>query len=423
MTYRIQAPKNNLQARISLPASKSISNRALMLHALCGSHVELQNLSDCDDTRVMLQALNHPTDVVDILAAGTAMRFLTAYFSLQPGTKTLTGTARMKQRPIHLLVNALRQLGADIRYVENEGYPPLCITGRKLTGCEVTLAGNISSQYISALLMIAPALPEGLTLHLTGQIISRPYIDLTLMLMQDFGAQAAWIDGQTIRVKPDRYVRETSFYIESDWSAASYWYEMLALKAMERADRNQPDYLELDGLFPHSGQGDSRVADVFAKLGIHTAFTSQGARLTIGDLPSTRLDEDLTDIPDLAQTFAVTCCLMNIPFCFSGVQSLRIKETDRLTALINELHKLGYVLQAEGDRVLRWNGDRCQPQPHPVIHTYDDHRMAMAFAPAALRCPDLYIEHPEVVTKSYPRYWQHLQTAGFTVTEATPGGE
>ena len=416
-THYILTPPRRLQAAIGLPASKSISNRALILHALAHGHTRPENLSDCDDTRVMIQALAHPeADTLYIGAAGTAMRFLTAYLSVTPGTRLLTGTARMQQRPIGILVDALRSLGAQIGYAGNEGFPPLCITGTRLTGREVTLAGNVSSQYISALLMTGPVLPQGLTLHLAGNIISRPYIDLTLRLMHDFGAQAEWTSESDITVSPGGY-RDTPFRVESDWSAASYWYETMALALRTDAQAEAVLY----GLSPRSPQGDSRGAELFARLGVQTEFTAQGVTLRAGGKPATRLEADLVDIPDLAQTFVVTCCLLDIPFRFSGLQSLKIKETDRLSALITELRKLGYVLHDEQDSILSWTGERTAPHPAPVIATYDDHRMAMAFAPACFRVPGLRIADPHVVSKSYPHYWDDLRKAGFGIEEEKEG--
>lgn len=412
MQYRLTAPEH-LATALRLPASKSISNRALILHALAQGIHRPVNLSDCDDTRVMIRALEGNAAEIDILAAGTAMRFLTAYLSVTPGTRLLTGTQRMQQRPIRILVDALRSLGADIAYAGNEGFPPLLITGSRLQGEAVTLAGNVSSQYISALLMVGAVLPHGLRLHLTGDIVSRPYIDLTLQLMRDFGAQAAWESADRIVVKPGGY-RDTPFTVESDWSAASYWYQMMAL--MPTCEEEPAPSVELYGLFPRSYQGDSRGADLFARLGVRTAFTDRGVRLCKMGVPVARLVEDLVEIPDLAQTFVVTCCLMNIPFRFTGLQSLKIKETDRIQALINELHKLGYVIHSEQDSILSWNGERCPAEADPLIATYEDHRMAMAFAPTCLCVPHLRIDHPEVVSKSYPAYWDDLQAAGFGVT-------
>lgn len=405
--YKLTSPPM-MKATIQLPASKSISNRALIINALGKGVYPPENLSDCDDTRVMIKALTEGNEVIDILAAGTAMRFLTAYLSVTPGEKTITGTARMQQRPIQILVNALRELGANITYAGNEDFPPLRIQGTNLSGNEITLKGSVSSQYISALLMIGPVLKNGLILHLSGEIISRPYINLTLRLMNDFGANAAWISTGSIAVAPQPY-KSIPFTVESDWSAASYWYQMAALSPSAETK------IELLGLFPESYQGDSRGAEVFARLGIQTEYTERGVQLTkAGNLPD-RLDEDFVDIPDLAQTFVVTCALLGVPFRFTGLQSLKIKETDRIAALKAELSKLGYLIREENNSILTWNGERCKPEAMPVIETYEDHRMAMAFAPAASRFPTMEIAEPQVVSKSYPGYWEDLKRAGFQI--------
>ncbi len=405
MRYKLSAP-SVVRTTIQLPASKSISNRALIINALARGTTPPCNLSDCDDTLVMIKALAENNETIDIMAAGTAMRFLTAYLSTVQGTHILTGTERMQQRPIQILVNALRELGAQIEYAGKEGFPPLRIHGTELKGNELTLKGNVSSQYISALLMIGPVLKNGLRLHLTGEIISLPYINLTLQLMKEFGAKAAWTSGNSIEVAPQPYT-PVSFMVESDWSAASYWYQIAALS--EQAE------IELMGLFRNSYQGDSRGAEIFSRLGITTEFTHEGVLLKKSNRLVEQLNEDFVDIPDLAQTFAVTCCLLGIPFRFTGLQSLKIKETDRIFALKAELRKLGYLLQDAQDSILIWDGKRCQPEAQPVIQTYEDHRMAMAFAPAALRFPEMRIAEPQVVSKSYPAYWEHLQQAGFQI--------
>ena len=405
MRYKLSAP-SVVRTTIQLPASKSISNRALIINALARGTTPPCNLSDCDDTLVMIKALAENNETIDIMAAGTAMRFLTAYLSTVQGTHILTGTERMQQRPIQILVNALRELGAQIEYAGKEGFPPLRIHGTELKGNELTLKGNVSSQYISALLMIGPVLKNGLRLHLTGEIISLPYINLTLQLMKEFGAKAAWTSGNSIDVAPQPYT-PVSFMVESDWSAASYWYQIAALS--EQAE------IELMGLFRNSYQGDSRGAEIFSRLGITTEFTHEGVLLKKSNRLVEQLNEDFVDIPDLAQTFAVTCCLLGIPFRFTGLQSLKIKETDRIFALKAELRKLGYLLQDAQDSILIWDGKRCQPEAQPVIQTYEDHRMAMAFAPAALRFPEMRIAEPQVVSKSYPAYWEHLQQAGFQI--------
>ena len=408
MKYLIKAPEERLRASVQLPASKSISNRALILNALSYSPYDIQNLSDCDDTEVMVKALNSDSRDFDIKAAGTAMRFLTAFLSKIVGEWTITGTERMKNRPIKLLVDALNSLGARIEYMEKEGYPPLRIFGSALQGGEISLAGGVSSQYISALLMIAPLMEKGLTLHLEGNIISRPYINLTLQLMEQFGVKATW-NGQTIRILPQEY-KPIRFTVESDWSAASYWYSIMALS--KNAE------IELLGLFKNSLQGDAAGAKLFAQLGVGTVFTDRGVMLKYNGNVTKKLIYNFVNEPDLAQTFVVTCVLLNIPFRFTGLQSLKIKETDRIEALKTELRKLGYLLTDSNDSILEWNGERCEPEADPIIATYEDHRMAMAFAPAALVLPKgLKVADPEVVTKSYPAYWEDLRKAGFALIE------
>ena len=408
MNYWIKAPKGEWNTSVKLPASKSISNRALILNALSYSPYDIQNLSDCDDTEVLVRALNSNGRDFDIKAAGTAMRFLTAYLSKIVGEWTITGTERMKNRPIKLLVDALNSLGARIEYIEKEGYPPLRIYGSALQGGEISLAGNVSSQYISALLMVAPLMEKGLVLHLDKNIISRPYIELTLQLMAQFGVQAEWTK-QTIRVAPQSY-KPVSFKVESDWSAASYWYEMMAL--------DPSAFIELEGLYKRSAQGDAAVARIFSLLGVGTRYLPEGVSLFHKGNRPKKLSYDFVNEPDLAQTFVVTCVLLNVPFYFWGLQSLRIKETDRIEALKRECRKLGYVLDDRSAGVLAWDGERCEPEPNPQIATYEDHRMAMAFAPAALVRPEgITIQNVEVVSKSYPHFWDDLKAAGFQLIQ------
>ena len=407
MQIKVTAPAK-IHTTIQLPSSKSISNRALIINALGHGTHQPENLSDCDDTRVMVRALNDDKETIDIMAAGTAMRFLTAYLSVTPGTRIITGTQRMQQRPIQVLVNALRELGADIEYVANDGFPPLRITGRKFEKDTISLPGNVSSQYISALLMIAPVLTNGLTIRLTGDIISRPYINLTLQLMNDFGVCAEWTDGHQLKVEPQVY-HSIPFYVESDWSAASYWYQIVAL--------SKEAEVTLPGLFKESYQGDSQVAGIFRSLGVETIYKDKAVILKKNGKSVERLDYDFINQPDLAQTFVVTCALLNIPFRFSGLQSLKIKETDRMAALITEMRKLGYILRETDGAVLSWEGERCSAEEHPAIDTYEDHRMAMAFAPACLTLPEILINNPQVVSKSYPHYWEDLRQAGFIIKE------
>ena len=415
MQYIVKAP-NRIKAEINLPASKSISNRVLVIHSLSGGNSTLHNLSDCDDTQVMINALRDMPEVIDIKAAGTAMRFMSAYLSVTEGEHVITGTERMKHRPIGVLVDALRRLGADIEYVGEQGYPPLRIRGKQLEGGTLEVPGNISSQYISALLMIGPALRNGLELRLTGDIISRPYIDLTLHVMHEFGCKIEWSSVDTISVKPQRY-DDREYVVENDWSASSYWYEMLALS------EDKENGIVLPGLRDASRQGDSVVRYLYSLLGVKTAFKNDDhgqntkVALTRHFSALTRMDYDFINQPDLAQTFVVTCCALGIPFHFTGLASLKIKETDRIEALKTEMRKLGYVLRDVNDCELEWDGARCEAEDNPSIDTYEDHRMAMSFAPLAITLGCIRINNPEVVSKSYPNYWDDLRKAGFEITE------
>ena len=415
MQYIVKAP-NRIKAEINLPASKSISNRVLVIHSLSGGNSTLHNLSDCDDTQVMINALRDMPEVIDIKAAGTAMRFMSAYLSVTEGEHVITGTERMKHRPIGVLVDALRRLGADIEYVGEQGYPPLRIRGKQLEGGTLEVPGNISSQYISALLMIGPTLRNGLELRLTGDIISRPYIDLTLHVMHEFGCKIEWSSVDTISVKPQRY-DDREYVVENDWSASSYWYEMLALS------EDKENGIVLPGLRDASRQGDSVVRYLYSLLGVKTAFKNGDhgqdtkVALTRHFSALTRMDYDFINQPDLAQTFVVTCCALGIPFHFTGLASLKIKETDRIEALKTEMRKLGYVLRDVNDCELEWDGERCEAEDNPSIDTYEDHRMAMSFAPLAITLGCIRINNPEVVSKSYPNYWDDLRKAGFEITE------
>lgn len=411
--YRLTAP-GRLDMTVDLPASKSISNRALIIHALSGGSTLPENLSDCDDTSVIIDALRTMPEKINIKAAGTAMRFMTAYLSVTPGTHILTGTERMKHRPIGILVDALRTLGANIEYIGEEGYPPLRITGSTLKGGLLEIHGNVSSQYISALLMIGPMLKDGLTLRLLDHIISRPYIDLTLWMMGEFGAEAEWTSADTITVNPKPY-KSRDYFIENDWSGASYWYEILALNGDPESE------IRLTGLMDGSKQGDSITRYIFSLLGVKTKLQSKKA-----GIPQTitlkknghcvpKLEYDFVNCPDLAQTFVVACAAMNIPFHFTGLSTLKIKETDRIEALKTEMRKLGYVVKDIDGSELLWDGERCEPSLEQGIDTYEDHRMALAFAPYAMKHNGLVINNPQVVTKSYPHYWDHLRQAGFKV--------
>ena len=391
------------QIAIPLPSSKSESNRVLIIDALTEGENQITNLAEARDTQTMIRLLTQDPEVLDVLDAGTTMRFLTAYASLTNRRKVLTGTPRMCERPIGILVDALRTIGADIEYQQHEGYPPLLTKGfEKQLSNKVSIRGDVSSQYISALLMLAPTLPEGLELELTGKIGSRTYIEMTLQLMKQFGVDANW-EGQTITVVPQQY-QSTAYAVESDWSGASYWFSLLAC-----ADEGE---LLLKGLKRESLQGDAKIVDIMDGLGIQSEFNSEGVLLKKKEV-SGLSQFDFTHCPDLAQTVAVTCAILGEESTFTGLESLRIKETDRILALQNELAKFNAQL-AEGE-----NGEfHLIPSsgiPEEVfIHTYDDHRMAMAFMPLATKTTVTF-EDGEVVNKSYPSFWKHAALAGFDV--------
>lgn len=409
MNYRIIAPRR-IEGEIDLPASKSISNRVLLLNALCATPGRLSNLAQCDDTDAVLSALAQPdASEVNIGAAGTAMRFLTAYFATREGREVvIDGTERMRQRPIRVLVDALRQLGADIEYVEAEGYPPLKITGTRLHGGALTVSGSVSSQYITAILLIAPVI-GGITLTIEGEVMSRPYIDMTLALMARYGVKAEWREN-VIHVPAGEYTA-LDFTVEADWSAASYWWAMQAIVPQSR--------ITLKGLEPQSLQGDSRIAELMSQMGVTGNWCGRYLDLRsnggVGCCCSTFAD--LSGTPDIAQTLVVMLCLMGRPFRITGLRTLRIKETDRLEALRTELRKLGYVVKVEGDDAISWHFETTAAEASPHISTYHDHRMAMAFAPAAIRFPGLIIDDAQVVIKSYPLFWEHLRQAGFKIEE------
>lgn len=396
-----------LETQVSLPLSKSISNRALVINALTDGALPLKKVAKCDDTDVMVAALSSDEACVNIGAAGTAMRFLTAYYSSQPEREiVIDGTERMRHRPIAVLVDALRACGATIEYVGEECYPPLRISGKKLHGGDITLSASVSSQYISALLMIAPTMEQGLRLTLEGDIISRPYIMMTLSMMRQWGVESEFV-GNIITIAPQKYA-PIDFEVEADWSAASYWYEIAALSSGD---------VSIQGLNSRSVQGDSEILKYFEGLGINTHFNDEMVELEPSPDLVPRLNLDLSDQPDLAQTIVVTSCMLGIPFHITGLSTLKIKETDRLEALRTEMLKLGMVLTIERDSELIWDGTRRPIYEFPVIDTYEDHRMAMAFAPVSIFIPGIVINNIEVVSKSYPDYWQHLQDAGFKFQE------
>jgi 3-phosphoshikimate 1-carboxyvinyltransferase len=408
MKYILSKSDKIIKGVISLPSSKSISNRVLVMNAISYSPYEIRNLSDSDDTRVMQQIFSSNNNIFDIGHAGTAMRFMTAFLSQIVGEWTLTGSERMKQRPIRILVDALYELGAKIEYLEKEGFPPLKIWGSHLKGKLLELDGSVSSQYISALLMIGPTLEGGLTLRLKNRITSRSYIELTLKLMNRFGINYTW-KGNEIRIEEQNY-DPIDFTVEADWSGASYWYQLLALA-------NEGE-LELLNLQLPSLQGDSVVSDWFRQFGITSRCTGNSIVLTKRESVSPEfLELDFVENPDIAQTMAVLCVLKNIPFHFSGLETLKIKETDRIAALQTELAQFGAHLTEPQHGELSWDGGFPFVKADiPVISTYHDHRMALAFAPAALY-GKVIIDDPMVITKSYPAYYEDLKQVGFEVEE------
>ena len=394
--------QKSFQTEIPLPSSKSESNRALIINALAKGKDNLSNLAEARDTQTMMRLLASDDAVADVIDAGTTMRFLTAYFAVTGQQKTMTGTPRMCERPIGILVDALRSLGADIDYLNKEGYPPLQLNGFQFAGNKnLSIRGDVSSQYISAILMIAPLLPEGLFLTITGELGSKPYIEMTIQQMKSFGITVTpdW-DNMTITVPAQQY-EVIPYAIESDWSGASYWFAIVALSEFEDAE------LELLGLKENSLQGDSVITDIMSHLGVKAEYTGRGFKLT--KIPAdTSLAWDFTNCPDLAQTVCVVAAAKNIPLTLTGIESLKVKETDRVYALQTELAKIGGSLvevETNHKYLLTANGEAIKADT--AIHTYDDHRMAMAFAPLAL-VSDITIEEPDVVVKSYPSFWKHL---------------
>lgn len=386
----------------NLPASKSISNRVLILNALSGNRSTLYNLSDANDTRLMLKLIQSESTLIDVEDAGTTMRFLTAYFGVINQKKIITGTHRMKERPIGILVDALRSLGADIDYAEKDGYPPLEVKGfsNQKTN-SIRIRGDVSSQFISALMMIAPALPQGLTLTLEGKIGSRPYIEMTASLMHHFGVKCDILERQ-INI-PARAYQSAEYTVESDWSAASYWFAFASLA--------QEAEITLPRMSLGSLQGDSAIMKIMESLGVQSKMDGTLMKLSKTSSKKT-LSWDFTHCPDLAQTVAVVCAAKGIEGTFTGLESLRIKETDRIAALQVELRKIGADLVEEGNA---WKLIPTALLPDKArFHTYEDHRMAMAFAPLAT-VMNVEIENPAVVRKSYPKFWDDLKLVGVVV--------
>ncbi|WP_462251924.1 3-phosphoshikimate 1-carboxyvinyltransferase [Ekhidna sp.] len=405
MKYRLKKYNSRLKGTITLESSKSESNRALILNALAGGDIaNLRNLSNARDTQTMNNLLSQKLDEYDVKDAGTTMRFLTAYFAIHGQNVTITGTDRMKKRPIGPLVEALRNLGADITYLENEGYPPLRISKIESQATnEISIPGNISSQYISALLMIAPSLPQGLTITLKTEIYSRPYIQMTLDLMEAFGVSSRWI-GKKISIGPQIY-KPVCYNIEGDWSGASYWYGFMSIS-------QDKGYLNLPGIRNYSTQGDNKIANIMFQFGIASHFEAGKVKLLKRDERSKALTLDFKDCPDLAQTVMVAAAVTGTSLEMIGLESLKIKETDRVAAMQNELSKINAKLIEENNM---WTLVPSEDLPESVeIDTYEDHRMAMAFAPLC-QLMDVTIDDPLVVEKSYPRFWKELRDLGIDI--------
>ena len=404
MNAQLSFSSEALTGDIKITGSKSESNRLLILQALF-PQIGIKNLSNSDDTRVLQKALESKEKEIDVHHAGTAMRFLTAYFASKEGKEVvLTGSERMQERPIKVLVHALRQLGADISYLKNDGFPPLKIIGKKLTHNEVTVEANISSQYISALMLIAPSLPNGLVIHLDGKITSVPYLEMTLKFLEACGIEGNFEENQ-INIEPAVNLSPVEITVESDWSSASYFYSMAALSNEAR--------IILSSYKEFSYQGDKAVAGIYRQLGVETDFEDEQIILRKTHFKKPRSFQlDLVDNPDLAQTIAVTCFGLGLKCDLTGLHTLRIKETDRLQALKNELTKLGGQVEI--------TADSFHLQPSEAIKsgieiaTYNDHRMALAFAPLAMKT-HLTIADAEVVSKSFPGYWDVLKNLGFSV--------
>ena len=402
---RLHPRSQSFQEIIPLPSSKSESNRALIINALAGGDIDnLSNLAEARDTQTMIRLLaDDANPIADVLDAGTTMRFLTAYYAITGVTKKMTGTPRMCERPIGILVDALRSLGASISYLQKEGYPPIQLSGFHYGGTrELSIRGDVSSQFISAILMISPLLPDGILLHITGSLGSKPYVEMTLAQMAQFGIQStvSWDKG-LIDIPAQKY-SAAPFAVESDWSGASYWYSMVALSPFEDSS------LELLGLKEESLQGDAAIRDIMLPLGVKSSYTGRGYLLTKCEAVA-ELAWDFTDCPDLAQTISVVAAAKNIVLHLTGVESLKVKETDRVLALQNELKKLGAELrEIKTNELYTVSGLFISEGIVPEIETYDDHRMAMAFAPVGL-LREIVIHEPSVVAKSYPSFWNHVE--------------
>jgi len=415
MKLILHKPEHSISGNILLPGSKSISNRVLIIKALSGLIFDIENLSDSDDTTHLKDALESYSDnsVIDVGHAGTDMRFLTAFLSLKHGNYELTGSERLQQRPIKDLVDVLRSLGADITYKNNEGYPPLYIKGKQLTGGKVEINGNVSSQFISALLLVAPYFTNGLEINIITELVSKPYVNMTIEIMREFGAMVEWRDN-IIKVSPTPYsYNKKSYMVESDWSAVSYYYSLIAMSSINTN-------LSIKHLFKNSLQADSACVSIYQNFGVSTIFYENEVVISKTSKSQTKLLElDFIECPDIAQTVVCSCVGLKMPFVFKGLQTLKVKETDRIIALQNECKKFGIELNVTTNSI-EWGGETSINNIiSDSIATYNDHRMAMSFAPLCLLVQNVTIENAEVVSKSYPEFWQHLKSIGVNSTQVS----
>ncbi len=411
MDYVIFPPEEMLEATVHLPLSKSLSARRMLIDAICGT-TSPGAVADCDDIKVLGDALAAADgSTVNVGASGTALRFLTAYFAATPGRDvTLDGCERLRQRPLSILVDALRGMGADIQYLGEEGFAPIAIKGSRLNGGDLEIDASVSSQFISALLLMGPTMQHPLQITLLNNIASAPYIKMTAAMMEQRGADVE-ISGQKVIVRPGQY-SGIGEEIEPDWSAASYWYAITAISA---------GWVTLPGLQEKSLQGDSAMRVFGEQIGVNTDFddedTPDGAALSASPEQYGRLSLDMSATPDLVPAIAVTACTLGIPFHFTGVKTLHDKECDRVEALRHELLKLGCILECDDSDSMSWNGRRMPVNERPIIDTYGDHRIAMAFAPVSVFVPGIVVRDIEVVDKSYPGFWRDLTAAGFVLRE------
>jgi len=414
MSYIVKKNNKELKGDIYLPASKSESNRLLVIDALLGSEdLLIENLSTSNDTKVLKNALlsllrlkgTNISVTIDVEDSGTAMRFITAYGSAINVKSYITGSNRMKERPLSILVDTLNDIGAHIKYIDNEGFPPILVEGKRIKGGVIDIDATISSQYISALMLIAPKMTNGLIMYLKGDIASFPYINMTAKVMEHFGVEIL-MHKNAIAIKKQKYSSRNTYVVESDWSAASYWYEMAAFS--DDVD------LFLHGLKENSIQGDAIIAEIYEQFGVHSEFLENGVRLTKTNNHCKHFVQDFLNYPDMVQTLACTVTGLGISGEFHGLHNLRFKETDRIHALHTELKDMGIKLDSFEDKILLEKSDIDNNRP---IRTYADHRMVMSFAPLAIPLGKITIESPNVVTKSYPSFWSDLRKTGFEIVE------